>query len=83
LKGKAGYNEGREEKKKEKKKREKQKDGVVYGVVPYLLLTGPLVMWGIEMCVIPGSCSSLGQHTFLVNLGEVPHPVKELEESNS
>jgi hypothetical protein len=42
LKGKACYNEGREEKKKEKKKREKQKDGVVYGVVPYLLLTGPL-----------------------------------------
>jgi hypothetical protein len=37
LKGKAGYSEGREEKKKKKKKREKHKEGVVFGVVSFLL----------------------------------------------
>jgi hypothetical protein len=33
-----------------------------------------LVVWGMETYVIPGSCSSLEQHVFPVNLDEAPHP---------
>jgi hypothetical protein len=61
--------------KREKEEREKQKDGMVYGVVPLLLLAGPLVVRGMEMCVIPGSCSSLEQRALSVNPDKAPHPV--------
>jgi hypothetical protein len=59
----------------EKEEREKQKNGMVYGVVPLILLAGPLVVRGMEMCVIPGSYSSLEQCALSVNPDEAPHPV--------
>jgi hypothetical protein len=51
--------------------REKQKDGIVYSVIPLLLLVGPLDRVGMEMCVIPGS----EPRASLVNPDEAPHPV--------
>jgi hypothetical protein len=71
-----GWLQQRERREKEgKEEREKQKDGVVYGLVPLLLLMAPLVVRGMETCVIPGSCSSLEQRAFPVNPDEAPHHV--------
>jgi hypothetical protein len=75
LKGKAGYNEGREEKKKKKKKEKNKKMG--WSMASFFIFSSwaPLVVQGMEMCVIPGSCSSLGQRAFPVNPGDAPYPV--------
>jgi hypothetical protein len=77
LKGKAGYSKGRGEK-EGKEEREKQKDGVVYGLVPLLLLAAPLVVQGMETCIIPRSCLSLEQRAFPVNPDKAPHPMTEV-----
>jgi hypothetical protein len=60
--------------KKEREEREKQKEGVVYGVVPLLLLAGPLVVRARETSIISGSCSLLEQRASPVNPDETPHP---------
>jgi hypothetical protein len=76
LKGKAGYKPGKRREKREKEgkeEREKQKERVVYGVVS-LLLAGPIVVRGMETCIISRSCSSVEQQAFPVNSDEAPHP---------
>jgi hypothetical protein len=62
-------------KRKRRKKRKRKTKGVVFDVV-YFLSRIPLVVRGMETCVIPGSCSSLEQHAFPVNLDEAPHPAQ-------
>jgi hypothetical protein len=37
-----------------------------------------LVMWVMETCVTPGSCSLLEQRASPVDLDEVPYPVTEV-----
>jgi hypothetical protein len=60
--------------KRRKRRKRKQEEGMVYDVVPLLLLAAPLVVRGMETCVIPGSYSSLEQRAFPVKPDEVPHP---------
>jgi hypothetical protein len=48
-----------EKRKMRKRRKRKQEEGVICGVVPLLLLAAPLVVRGMETCVILGSCSSL------------------------
>jgi hypothetical protein len=72
LKEKAGYSERREEKKKGKKNK---KMGWSMASFLFFFSRAPLVMRGMETCVIPGSCSSLEQRVFPVNQEEASHPV--------
>jgi hypothetical protein len=56
----ASYSEGREEKKKEAQKKEKNKTmGRSTALFLLFALQAPSVVRRIEMCIIPGSYSSL------------------------
>jgi hypothetical protein len=65
---------GEKGKKKEKKKEKNKKMGWSTASFIFFLLA-PLVVRGMETCIIPGSYSSLEQRAFLVNPDEAPHPV--------
>jgi hypothetical protein len=55
----ASYSEGRGEKKEAKKKEKNKKMGRSMASFLLFSLWAPSVVWRIETCVIPGSCSSL------------------------
>jgi hypothetical protein len=73
LKGKACYSEGGEDKKKENRKNKNKKMGWSTASFLFFFSRVPLVMQGMETCIIYGSCSSLEQRAFPVNPNEMPH----------
>jgi uncharacterized membrane protein len=65
---------GEKRKRRRKKKEKNKKKG--WSTASFLFfLWVSLAVRGMEMCVIPRSCSSLEQLAFSVNPDEAPHPV--------
>jgi hypothetical protein len=77
LKGKASYRQGKQREKREKEEKKKEKNKKKgWSTASFLFFSWvSLVVRGMETCVIPGSCSSLKQLAFSVNLDEAPYPV--------